>query len=163
MADVEHEIFQAVVELGESYLSGVRKGKRGRGAAGKVVVFGILKRGGEVCAKGVDDTRSATLMPVIQRTIAPDSIMYTDSYRSYNALDVSGFHHERINHSTDFACGKNHINGIENFWSQAKRVMRKYNGIPKSTFPLLLKECEFRFNYGTPKQQYNAPKEWAEI
>ena len=41
--------------------------------------------------------------------------------------------------------------------------MRKYNGIPKSTFPLLLKECEFRFNYGTPKQRYNALMEWAEI
>ena len=163
LADVEHEVFQGVVELDESYFGGVRKGKRGRGAAGKVVVFGILKRGGKVYTKVVDDTRSVTLMPVIQRKIAPDSIVYTDSYGSYNALDVSGLHHERINHSTDFARGKNHINGIENFWNQAKRVMRKYNGIPKSTFPLFLKECEFRFNYGTPKQQFKTLKEWAEI
>jgi len=48
---------------------------------------------------------------------------------------------------------KNHINGIENFWSQAKRILRKYNGIHKSSFPLFLKEGEFHFNYGTPKQQ----------
>ena len=163
LAEVEHEVFQGIVELDESYFGGVRKGKRGRGAAGKVVVFGILKRGGKVYTKVVNDTRSATLMPVIQRKIAPDSIVYTDSYRSYNALDVSGFHHERINHSTDFARGKNHINGIENFWNQAKRVMRKYNGIPKETFPLFLKECEFRFNYGTPKQQFKTLKEWADI
>ena len=59
--------------------------------------------------------------------------------------------------------GENHINGIENFWSQAKRVLRKYNGIPKTTFPLFLKECEFRFNYGTPKQQLKTLKEWAGI
>jgi len=163
LACVEHEIFDGVIELDESYFGGVRKGKRGRGAAGKVVVFGILKRGGKVYTKVVCDTRSITLMPVIQRKIAPDSIVYTDSYRSYNALDVSGFHHERINHSIDFARGKNHINGIENFWNQAKRVLRKYNGIPKNTFPLFLKECEFRFNYGTPKQQFNTIKEWAEI
>jgi transposase len=62
-----------------------------------------------------------------------------------------------------FARGKNHINGIENFWNQAKRVLRKYNGIPKESFPLFLKECEFRFNYGTPKQQLKTLKEWADI
>jgi transposase len=102
-------------------------------------------------------------MPVIAKKIAPDSIVYTDGYRSYNALDVSGFYHERINHSKLFATGKKHINGIENFWSQAKRVLRKYNGIPKESFPLFLKECEFRFNYGSPKQQLVILKEWTGI
>ena len=62
-----------------------------------------------------------------------------------------------------FAAGKNHINGIESFWNQAKRVLRKYNGIPKESFSLFLKECEFRFNDGTPKQQLLILKEWAEI
>jgi transposase len=62
-----------------------------------------------------------------------------------------------------FAKGKNHINGIENFWNQAKRVLRKYNGIPKESSPLFLKECEFKFNYGTPKQQLKTLKEWADI
>jgi len=42
-------------------------------------------------------------------------------------------------------------------------VLRKYNGIPTNTFPLFLKECEFRFNYGTPKQQLKTLKECAEI
>ena len=158
-----HEIFDGAVELDESYFGGVRKGKRGRGAGGKVVVFGILKRGGKVFTKIVIDTKSITLMPLITKKIAPDSVVYTDYYRSYNALDVSEFHHERINHSKLFANGKNHINGIENFWNQAKRVLRKYNGIPKESFPLFLKECEFRFNYGTPKQQMKTLKEWAGI
>ena len=145
-----HEIFDGAIELDESYFGGARKGKRGRGAAGKVAVFGILKRGGKVYTKVVVNTRAETLMPVIARKIAPDSVVYTDCYRSYNALDVSGFYHERINHSTLFANGKNHINGIENFWNQAKRVLRKYNGTPKESFPLFLKECELRFNYGPP-------------
>ncbi|HEY5972465.1 MAG TPA: IS1595 family transposase, partial [Pseudoxanthomonas sp.] len=39
----------------------------------------------------------------------------------------------------------------------------KYNGIPRDSFPLFLKECEFRFNYGTHKQQLKTLKEWAEI
>lgn len=163
LALVEHEVFDGAVELDESYFGGVRKGKRGRGAAGKVVVFGLLKRGGKVYAKVVDNARTATLMPVIQRKIAPDSWVYTDSFRSYDALDVSQFHHVRINHSVEFARGRNHINGIENFWNQAKRVLRKYNGIPRASFPLFLKECEFRFNYGTHKQQLKTLKEWAGI
>lgn len=158
-----HEVFDGAVELDESYFGGARKGKRGRGAAGKVVVFGILKRGGKVFTKVVSDTRAITLMPLITRKVAPDSVVYTDCYRSYNALDVSDFHHHRINHSALFSTGKNHINGIENFWNQAKRVLRKYNGIPKESFPLFLKECEFRFNYGTPKQQLKLLKEWADI
>jgi transposase len=126
-----HEIFDGVVELDESYFGGIRKGKRGRGAAGKVAAFGILKRGGKVYTRVVGDTKTETLMPpLITRKIAPDSIVYTDCYRSYNALDVNHFYHERINHSTLFAQGKNHINGIENCWNQAKRFLRKYNGIP---------------------------------
>ena len=60
-------IFSGLVELDKPYFGGIRKGKRGREAAGKVAVFGILKRQGKV---------------------------YTDCYhRSYNALDVSEFHH----------------------------------------------------------------------
>ena len=163
LALVVHEVFDGSIELDESYFGGVRKGKRGRGAAGKVVVFGLLKRGGKVYAKVVDNARTATLMPVIQRKIAPDSVVYTDSFRSYDALDISQFHHVRINHSREFARGRNHINGIENFWNQAKRILRKYNGVPRQNFPLFLKECEFRFNYGTHKQQLKTLKEWAEI
>ena len=155
------EMFGGEIELDESYFGGVRKGKRGRGAAGKVVVFGILKRGGKVYTKVIQDTKTDTLLPIIRRKIVPDSVVHTDSYRSYNALDVSEFHHHRINHSTHFAEQKhNHINGIENFWNQAKRVLRKYNGVPQKHFHLFLKECEFRFNYGSPKQQLATLKKW---
>jgi len=92
----------------------------------------------------VNDTKAQTLMPLISHKIKPDSIVYTDSYRSYDILDASTFHHERVNHSTEFVDGKNHIKAQENFWSQAKRILRKYNGIKKESFPLFLKEYEFR-------------------
>ena len=67
MEQESHEIFDGIVELDESYFGGVRKGKRGRGAAGKVAVFGILKRGGKVYTRVVGDTQSETLMPLITR------------------------------------------------------------------------------------------------
>ena len=116
-----------------------------------------------VFAKVVPDTPTHTALPVITRKIAPDSIVYTDGYRSDNALDVSDFYHPRIHHSRRFACGQNPINGIENFWNQAKWVLRKYNGIPKDSFPLLLKECVFRFNYGSPKQLLFTLKLWSKL
>ncbi|MWQ77932.1 IS1595 family transposase [Glaesserella parasuis] len=157
------EVFDGQIELDESYFGGHRKGKRGRGAAGKVAVFGILKRQGKVFTVVVNDTKTTTLMPVIARKIKPDSWVYTDTYRNYDALDVSEFHHERINHSELFAEKQNHINDIENFWNQAKRILRKYNGIDRKSFPLFLKECEFRFNFGTPKEQLKTLRKWCEI
>jgi transposase len=163
LAQEAAEIFNGDIEIDESYFGGVRKGKRGRGAAGKVVVFGMLKRHGKVYTVVVENTKAATLMPVIANKIKPDSVVYTDTYRSYDALDVTEFHHHRINHSELFADKKNHINGIENFWNQAKRVLRKYNGIDKKNFPLFLKECEFRFNYGTPVNQLKILRKWCGI
>ena len=51
-------------------------------------------------------------------------------------------------------------NGIQNFWNQAKRVLRKYNGIERQSFPLFVKEYEFRFNFGTPKEQLKILRIW---
>ena len=164
LALVADEVFEGSVELDESYFGGWRKDRHGRGAAGKVVVFGILKRNGRVyTVVVVDNAKSDTLMPVIKQKIMPDSIVYTDSLSSYDKLDVSGFIHYRINHSKAFADRQNHINGIENFGNQAKRVLRKYNGIDRKSFPLFLKECEFRFNFGTLSQQLKILRDWCGI
>jgi len=146
------EMFCGNIELDESYFGGARKGKRGRGAGGKIPVFGLLKRGGKVYTQVIDNAQSNTLMPIIREKVVPDSIVYTDSFNAYNALDVSEFKHYRINHSLLFADKQNHINGIENFWNQAKRHLRRFNGIDRNHFYLFLKECEWRFNIGSQKE-----------
>jgi len=157
----EHlELLEGEIEADESYFGGRRKGKRGRGATGKVPVFGLLKRSGKVFTVIIPDARADTLMPIIRQRVKADSIVYTDTWRSYNALDVSEFKHYRINHSKLFANKQNHINGIENFWNQAKRHMRKFNGVPKNHFHLFLKECEWRFNNSDPKAQLKQLKQW---
>jgi transposase len=152
--------FFGEIEVDESYFGGRRKGKRGRGAAGKIPVFGLLKRGGKVYAKVIPNTRGKTLKVIMEQRIVPDSIVYTDAYSSYSVLDISEFKHYRINHSQLFADKHNHINGIENFWNQAKRHMRRFNGVPKEQFPLFLKECEWRFNNPDPKSQLQQLKQW---
>ena len=157
------EMFDGEIEVDESYFGGHRKGKRERGAAGKVAVFGLLKRNGQVYTVAVPNTQTATLLPIIREQVKPDSIVYTDSYRSYDVLDVSEFSHFRINHSTHFAEKHNHINGIENFWNQAKRHLRKFNGILKEHFELYLKECEWRFNHSEIKVQISILKQLVRV
>ena len=157
------EMFDGEIEVDESYFGGHRKGKRERGAAGKVAVFGLLKRNGQVYTVAVPNTQTATLLPIIREQVKPDSIVYTDSNRSYDVLDVSEFSHFRINHSTHFAEKHNHINGIENFWNQAKRHLRKFNGIPKEHFELYLKECEWRFNHSEIKVQISILKQLVRV
>ena len=158
--DESVEQFAGEIEVNESYFGGSRKGKRGRGAAGKVPVFGLLKRNGKVYAAMIADAKTNTLMPILREKVKPDSIVYTDCWRGYNALDVSEFKHYRINHSELFADRHNHINGIENVWNQAKRHLRKFNGIPRAHFHLFLKECEWRFNNSDPKVQLMQLKQW---
>ena len=89
LAQEAKELFDDEIELDESYFGGIRKGKRGRGAGGKVAVFGLLKHNGKVYTFVVKDTKTDTLMPIITSKIKPDSIVYTDCYKSYNALDAS--------------------------------------------------------------------------
>ena len=160
IARESHEVFDGEIEVDESYFGGRRKGKRGRGAGGKIPVFGLLERGGRVYTQIIPDASSATLIPIIKRKVIPDSIVYSDCWRGYNVLDVSDFKHFRINHSLLFADKKNHINGIENFWNQAKRHMRKFNGVPKEHFGLFLKECEWRFNNSDPSFQLLQLRQW---
>ena len=147
--------FAGEIEVDESCFGGRRKGKRGRGAAGKQPVFGLLKRGGKVDAAVISDAKATTLLPILKQRIVPDSIVHSDSLPSYNALAVAGFRHRRLNHSKLFADGKNHLNGTENFWNQAKRHRRKFNGVPQKHFPRFLKEGEWRFNQSNPKTQLN--------
>ena len=141
--------FQGEIEVDESYFGAKRvKGKRGRGAGGKTPVFGILQRKGNVYTEIVPDCARKTLQAIIRGRVDPDSVIHSDSWRGYNGLVDLGYKkHYRVHHSNnEFARGKNHINGIESFWSFAKRRLMKFHGIPKSTFYFHLKECEFRFN-----------------
>jgi len=62
-----------------------------------------------------------------------------------------------------FADRANHINGIENFWNQAKRHMRKFNGVPKEHFRLFLEECEWRFNTSKLQAQLKPIKQWGNL
>jgi transposase-like protein len=146
------------VEVDESYFGARRvRGKRGRGASGKTIVFGIFKRNGCVSTEIVPDCKKRTLQQVIRGHVALDTVIHSDGWRGYDGLvDVGYSKHFRVLHSNnEFANEQSHINGIESFWSSAKRRLQKFNGIPAHTFYLHLKECEYRFN----KRQKNLFRE----
>jgi transposase-like protein len=142
--------FSGEVEVDESYF-GARpvKGKRGRGAAGKTIVFGIYKRNGKVFTEIVPNVQKKTLQAIIRGRVGVETVIHSDSWRGYNGLvDLGYSKHFRVNHSADeFATKDSNINGIESFWSFAKRRLQKFNGVHKDTFNLHLKECEYRFNH----------------
>ena len=144
----ENRASTGTFELDESYFGARRvRGKRGRGAAGKTPVFGLLKRDGKVYVEIVQNCSRASLLPIIQGKILEGSTIHTDGWRAYDGLILNGYDHYRVYHSkNEFARGKCHVNGIESFWSFAKRRLAQFNGLAEQTFYLHLKECEFRFN-----------------
>ena len=144
----ENVDFSGEIELDESYFGAKRvRGKRGRGAAGKTPVFGVLKRNGDVYVEVVENCSKASLMPIIKGKVLEGATIYTDGWKAYDGLILNGYDHYRIfHHENEFARGKNHVNGIESFWSFAKRRMAKFNGLVNEYFILHLKETEFRFN-----------------
>jgi len=139
-----------IIEVDESYFGAKRvRGRRGRGAHGKTIVFGLFKRQGSVYTEIVPDCSKATLQGIILGKADIASVINSDGWRGYDGLvDVGYDKHFRVEHGkNEFANGAHHINGIECFWSHAKTRLAKFRGVAKHTFILHLKECEWRFNH----------------
>ncbi len=141
------------IEADESYFGPSRvRGKRGRGAGRKVIVFGLRKRGGRVYTEIIPDARRVEIMPIIRKTVKAGSDIYTDGWRSYDALAFYGYNHKKVKHEdNEFATGDTHVNGIESFWSWIKRRLAKFNGVRKKDFKRYLLESEWRFNHRDDK------------
>ena len=138
------------IELDESYFGAKRvRGKRGRGAGGKIPVFGMLKRNSKVYTQVVKNCKTSDIMPIIEGKASKDSVIYTDGFKIYDGLVNYGYKkHFRVKHSqNEFANGVSHINGIENFWGLCKVRLSRFRVVHKHKFYYHLKECEWRYNY----------------
>ena len=145
------EHYQTISPLGgelgadEPYFGPRRvRGLRGRGAGGKTVFLGLLKRGDSAYTKIVQDATKRTVQTIIRRRADIANVFHTDGWRGYGGLVDAGFDkHLRLNHgSNEFARGPVRINGIESFWGYAKRRLVKFNGVPRHTFYLHFKETK---------------------
>ena len=139
------------VEADETYVGGHRPGKRGRGAAGKTVVFGMLERGGDVMAKVVPNVRKRTLQPIIAENVATGSTVHTDELASYKGIDRAGYRHETVNHGLgEYVSGASHVNGLEGFWARLKLSIRgTHVHVSRMHLQKYVKEFEYRYNMRT--------------
>ena len=141
------------VEADETMIGGRRKGKPGRGAAGKTIVFGTVERDRKrVNAHVVPNARVKTLLPHIRDNIAKGARFITDEFGSYKHIArVLDMEHRTVVHSNEEWAKDDgtHTNTIEGFWSQLKRSLDgTHHVISPKYLSLYLSEFQFRYNYG---------------
>jgi transposase len=150
LAEAEAAPFrQGTIEVDESYFGPRRvRGKRGRGAARKIPVIGLLKRAGKVFTQIVPNCSKAELLSVVRDQVKRPAVIHTDGWKAYDGLVLDGFRHHRVHHAdNEFARGRRHINGIESFWGYAKTRLARKRGIRLEHFHEHLKETEWRWNH----------------
>lgn len=136
------------VEVDETYNGGKKKGKRGRGAQGKSIVFGMLQREGEIRAEVVENVKKITLMPIVEQNIVKGSRVSSDELRSYNGMTAAGYVHGTVNHSDmQFVNGDDHTQSIEGFWSRLKlSISGTHIWVSEKHLQKYVDEFSFRFN-----------------
>jgi transposase-like protein len=136
------------VEIDETYVGGRTHGVRGRGAANKTIVFGMMQRKGQVMTKVVPNVAKKTLQPIIEENVLDGTTVHTDELKSYKGLKKVGFNHQTVNHAAgEYVNGKSHVNGMENFWKHLKGSIRSTHiHVSKKHLHKYAKEFEFRFN-----------------
>lgn len=123
--------------MDESFFEGRRvRGNRGRGAFGKTIVFGLLKRNGNVYTGIVPNCSKDTLQGIIRGKAGPGK----RPHRIWETPSGGAWERPVCFWSCPFKC-------IEGFLGFAKSRLTRFRGMSPSTFSLLLKECEFRFNH----------------
>ncbi len=149
LLDEDFQHLTGEVEVDETYVGGVRHGKRGRGAEGKSKVLGAVQRNGKVVAKVVPDVRRHTLVPFMAQKVDRSAILYTDEFPSYDHMTRIGYKHLRISHhDKEYVRGNVHTNTIEGFWSLVKRgIDGVYHSVSPQYLQSYINEYSFRYNH----------------
>lgn len=150
------------VEIDETFIGGkarfMHKSRRFKvgdtGFVGKVAVMGLLERHGEVRLQVVQNTRRKSLGPIVKDNIEAGTNVYSDNLPSYRNLNDE-YIHKVIDHAVEYVNGNVHTNGIENFWSLLKRMLKgTYVSVEPFHLFRYLDEQAFRFNKRTGNDLY---------
>lgn len=143
-------------------LDGNGRRRAARRGGNRIPIFGLYAANGKVHTVLLRAPPAGTQPPAAAADpgVRLDAIVYGDASTGRGALDIAAFYHQRVDEARRNAHGRPQIDNIESFWSQCKRHLRRYNGIPRHNFHLFLRECEWRFNYGSPAQLLKVLKTW---
>ena len=151
LSRVYSQKLQGVVEVDECYTSsgegGRKAAKQGRNLQGKIALIGAICRATrQVFIKRVSDTKKDTLNAFCCNNISRNSVIHTDSFRSYNELKKYGFRHLKVNHFQTFKNFKTGActNLIESCWAVMRRHLIRFNGGFRNNLDLWLAEIEMR-------------------
>jgi len=140
-------LLSGVVEVDETYIGGRRKGKRGRGAAGKSPVVGFVSRGGDTFAQKIQDVGSSSLHKAIAGRVMRGATLITDEWRGYNGISALGYTRRIIKHKKQFVKEQLYTNSVEGFWSHFKRRVRGvYTSVSPKYLNYYLAEATFKYN-----------------
>ncbi len=118
----------------------------GHNVRDKVIVMGILERGGKVKTQMIPDRQKHTLQPIVRQHVEPGAALYTDEMGGYKGLDKE-YVHQIIDHAMQYVNGRVHTNGMENFWSLLKRgIGGTYVSVEPFHLYRYLDEQAFRYN-----------------
>jgi transposase-like protein len=139
---------KGIVEADETYIGGVRPGKRGHGAAGKTAVAGAVERGGSVKAKVIGKLTTTNVFRNVQRNVENGSELHTDESPVYNYAGGFGFKHVVVNHGMkEYVRGTAHTNTIDGFWSQLKRsISGTHHHVSAKHLQKYVDEFAFRYS-----------------
>src|SRR5712692_6263061 len=136
------------VEIDETYVGGKRKGKSGRHIENKVVIMGMVQRGGPFKGHVVENDKKRTLLPHIIKDIARGTMINSDTLAAYKSLSKIGYGHEAVKHSEyEWVRGIHHTNRIEGFWSHLKRgISSTHVSVSRQHMQKYVDEFGFRYN-----------------
>lgn len=136
------------VEADETYIGGKRPGKRGRGADGKTVLFGMMQRDGEVMTRVVPDAKTSSIQPIILENVEKKSTVHSDEWHAYKKLGKKGYKHKVVNHGAgEYVNGNTHVNSIEGYWAHLKKSINSTHiHVSRKKLEMYAKEFEYRFN-----------------
>ena len=142
-----------VVQIDESLFSHKVKAHRGRPPTQEVWVFGIVDTSYKPALgymQIVNRRDSATLLPIIQASVAPGSIVHSDEWSAYRQIQSqTGLTHRTVNHSLHFVSPTGvHTNNVESYWNRAKMKIKAMRGCTRDELSLYLDEFMWKERYG---------------
>jgi transposase-like protein len=140
-----------VVQIDDTMVGGVRKGKqnRGWGADHKAKLIGMIEEGGDVVVEVLPSFKRSDMQGVIARHVREGTEVHTDEHMGYDKLEYRGYTHKTVNHSRKEYVAEDgtNTNAVENFWRHLKSsIQGTHIGVSPKYMERYAKEFEYRFN-----------------